>query len=95
MTAADIALILSRHGQTRLAEALGLSTAEISRKLTDKPDHGWTLEQLAAALDFVGAEIALPDDSTVKIQRDELYSLHLVAARYHEKWLKDIGKPKE
>ena len=82
MTGQEIALILSRHGQTKLAEAVGVSTAEISRKLTSQPDHGWSLEQLAMGLDSVGARIVMPETDMVTIKRDELTALNLLAARY-------------
>lgn len=84
MTGKDLALMLSRKGQKTLAEALDLSIAEISRKLSDQPDHGWSLEQITKALAAVGLKVVSQDDqdSHISIQRDELTALNLLASRY-------------
>lgn len=84
MTGKDLALLLSRKGQKVLSEALDLSIAEISRKLADQPDHGWTLEQMVKALDAVGLRVVSQEtqDGMISIPRDELIALNLLAKRY-------------
>ena len=49
-----IALLLSK-GQVKLAEALDISTSELSRKINN--EKGFTIQQWARALDFIDVQI--------------------------------------
>lgn len=82
MIGKDLALMLSKKGQKALADALGLSIAEISRKLSDLPDHGWTLDQITKAFDVLGLRVTAADEDLICIPRDELVALNLLAMRY-------------
>ncbi len=74
-----------RHGQVKLAECLDLSEAEVSRKMNDA---GWKLEQIAKALDFVGARVISGTEDVVIIARDEYTALRTLA----RKSLESIGE---
>ena len=72
--------ILLIHGQAKLAQALGLSQSELSRKISG--DNGWKLTDLEKALDFVGVTIASNEHSVI-IDKDEYEALQTFA----KKWL--------
>jgi hypothetical protein len=74
-----IAALLTK-GQLALAEHLNLSTAEMSRKIAG--EHGFTIDQIAQALDFVGAAVVARGDDRILVSRDELQALNLLAKRY-------------
>ena len=76
-TKSHLIAALLRHGQVKLAEHLDISTPEVSRKING--DNGWTLEQLAKALDFVGAQVIPGDDSIVVMRKDEVIALRTLA----------------
>lgn len=70
---------LLKHGQVKLAEELGISTPEVSRKING--DNGWTLAQFAKALDFVGARIIPGDETIIVMRRDEVTALRTLAKK--------------
>ena len=72
-------ILLSRK-QTELAEVLGLSSSELSRKINS--EHGWKLNELEQALDWVGVTIASNEHSVI-IDKDEYEALQTFA----KKWL--------
>lgn len=69
---------LLKHGQAKLAEAIGVGSSEISRKL--KNEAGLTFKQFADAIDFVGAKIIFEDDDIV-IPVDEFKALKTLACK--------------
>lgn len=71
---------LLAKGQLALAEHLNLSTAEMSRKISG--EHGFTIDQIASALEFVGASVVTRGDDKILVNRDELQALNLLAKRY-------------
>lgn len=70
---------LLTHGQAKLADHLNVSATELSRKING--DNGWTLTQLAAALDFVGARVIPKDESLIVIPKDEFEALRTLAKK--------------
>ena len=74
-----IAALLT-NGQQALAELLDISQAEMSRKISG--EHGFTIDQFATALEFVGAAVVSRGDEKILIDREELKSLNLLAKRY-------------
>lgn len=73
---------LLRHGQAELGKHLQLSDSETSKKING--ESGWKLEQLADALDFVGARIIRGDEDLVLISREELNAYRIFARKYTE-----------
>jgi hypothetical protein len=71
---------LLTKGQQALAEHLDISSAEMSRKIAG--EHGFTMDQIANALEFVGASILERGDDRVLLDKEELKSLNLLAKRY-------------
>jgi hypothetical protein len=74
-----LATILLRHGQSRICELLHLSPSEVSRKVNG--DAGWTLEQLAAVIDDVGAQVIPGDEDVVVIPKTEWLALRTLSRK--------------
>lgn len=70
---------LLKHGNISLAQEMGISSAEISRKINS--ENGFTLRQLAKALDFVGAQVIPGDENIVVVKRDEWLALRTLARK--------------
>lgn len=73
-----ITTALLKRGQVQLAEHLDISASEVSRKING--DAGWTLDQLAKALDFVGAKV-VPDGDMVMLPKAEFDALRTLAKK--------------
>ena len=69
---------LLKHGQVKLAEHLGISSTELSKKING--ENGWKLEQIAAALDFVDVHLITEGD-LVLVSKDELEALRTLARK--------------
>lgn len=69
---------LLKHGQVRLAEHLGISSTELSKKING--ENGWKTDQFAAALEFVGQQLFDPETET-KISNEELAALRTLAKK--------------
>lgn len=74
-TAQRITTALLRYGQHRLVDVLGVSKAEVSRKLATS--NGWTIEQLAAAMDAAGIRVVVGDQ--VAVDRETWDALRVLA----------------
>lgn len=70
---------LLKHGQVRLAEHLDISATELSKKING--ENGWRLEQIAKALDFVGAQVVPGDEDIVIVKRGEWLALRTLARK--------------
>lgn len=73
--------VLLRFGQAKLAEVWDISSAEVSRKING--ESGIKLEQLASALEMVGARIVEHDQ--VIVDADELEALRTLARKALER----------
>ncbi len=69
---------LLRQGQAKLAQIWGISSSEVSRKL--KSETGIKLDQMADALDEVGARIVFDDEYTV-VPTDEYQAIEILARK--------------
>jgi hypothetical protein len=78
-TKSHLIAVLLTHGQVKLAECVDVSASEISKKING--DNGWTLEQLAKAFDFVGAQVIPGDETIAVVKRDELIALRTLARK--------------
>ena len=75
-TKSELISLLLRKGQVKLAEALDISAAELSRKVNG--ETGFTVEQWGKALDFIDVQI-VPGDSKV-LSREKYKALLQFAA---------------
>lgn len=80
-SAQKLVAVLLRHGQVKLAETWDVSSAEVSRKING--ESGVKLEQLAAALEMVGASIV--EHNQVVVDADELEALRTLARKSLER----------
>ncbi len=70
--------MLLRQGQAKLAQVWGISSSEVSRKL--KSETGIKLDQMADALDAVGARIVFADEHTI-VPTDEYEAIETLARK--------------
>lgn len=73
-----LTMMLLRHGQGKLSEVWGIGTSEVSRKLNG--ETGIKLDQLADALEAIGADLVMGDESIV-IPREEYEALKTLAKK--------------
>ena len=75
----QLTTVLLTHGQSDLASHLGISSTELSKKING--ENGWKLEQIAAALEFVGAKIVPADHEIVVLPKDYFDALKTLAKK--------------
>lgn len=85
-TRSRLVAALLRNGSVKLANELGLSEGEVSKKING--ESGWKLDQLAQAFEFVGARVIPGTEDAVIISRDEYTALRTLA----RKSLESIGE---
>jgi hypothetical protein len=74
-----ITTALLKHGQVKLAEHLDISASEVSRKING--EAGWTLDQLAKALTYVGAQIVPDNEKVVMVPKAEWEAMRTLAKK--------------
>lgn len=70
---------ISSFGQSRLAEAMGISRSRFGRMFHE--EDGWTLEEVGAACEHLGLRLTKDDPDIITIDRREYEALRLFARR--------------
>lgn len=72
-TRSRLVAALLRNGSVKLANELGLSEGEVSKKING--ESGWKLDQLAQAFEFVGARVIPGTEDVVIVSTKEYDAL--------------------